>query len=201
MIAIIDYGAGNVRSVEKALEKIGQKACVSQEKSVLDASDALILPGVGSFGKAMESLQELDLVNCLKENIRQGKPFLGICLGMQMLFDRSYEDGVWPGLSFLPGEIRRFEPGQKVPHMGWNELIQDRPDPIAQEVSSGEYVYFVHSYYAVPENPQDVIFHADYGVAVPAVVGRGRVWGMQFHPEKSGETGIRLLKNFGELIS
>jgi len=200
MIAIVDYGAGNVKSVSKALEKIGLEAQVTADQKVIDNSRAVLLPGVGSFGKAMENLEKLDLITCIERNVKSGKYFLGICLGMQMLFDKSYEDGEWQGLGFLRGEIRRFETALKVPHMGWNQLIQDRPDPIAKGIEPGEYVYFVHSYYAVAKDPADVIFHTEYEVKVPAVVGRDNVLGMQFHPEKSSKTGIKLLKNFGELI-
>ncbi len=200
MIAIIDYDAGNVKSVSKALEKIGLDTVLTSDRAVINASRAMILPGVGSFGKAMENLQKLDLVDCIQNNVKKGKFFLGICLGMQMLFDVSYEDGEWPGLGLIGGSVRRFDPGLKIPHMGWNALIKNREDAIGRQISSGEFVYFVHSYYAQMQDWQDVVYYAEYGVNVPAVVRKDNVIGMQFHPEKSSDCGIQLLKNFGELI-
>lgn len=200
MIAIIDYDAGNLKSVSKALEKLGMDAVVTSSKKVINDSKAIILPGVGSFGKSIKNLRDMDLEDCLISNVKAGKYFLGICLGMQLLFDRSFEDGDWVGLGLLKGEVVKFETDLKVPHMGWNKLIKNREDAIGANISEGEYVYFVHSYYAVPQYNEDVVFWAEYGVNVPGVVRRENVLGMQFHPEKSSTTGMKLLKNFGELI-
>jgi glutamine amidotransferase len=197
MIAIIDYGAGNIKSVSKALEKIGQESIVTSKADEINKCSGIILPGVGSFGIAMQNIKDLKLDQCIKANIDEGKLFLGICLGMQLLFDRSYEDGVWAGLGILGGEIIRFSDNTlKVPHMGWNRLQSTRQDPINNGIADGEYAYFVHSYYALPKDWHDVICYTDYGVQVPAVVRKNNVIGMQFHPEKSSETGIKLLKNF-----
>ncbi len=197
MIAIIDYGAGNLKSVSKALEKLGADSVITSDQSIIDRCGSIILPGVGSFGAAMNNLTELGLDDCIKRNVVEGKLFLGICLGMQLLFDKSFEDGEWKGLGILPGNIVKFEDTSlKIPHMGWNRLIESRRDPIGTGVDEGEYVYFVHSYYAVPSNWNDVVFYADYGVRVPGVVRNGNVIGMQFHPEKSSKTGLKLLQNF-----
>lgn len=200
MIAIIDYDAGNLKSVSKALGKLGMDAVVTSSKKVINDSKAIILPGVGSFGKSIKNLRDMDLEDCLISNVKAGKYFLGICLGMQLLFDRSFEDGDWVGLGLLKGEVVKFETDLKVPHMGWNKLIKNREDAIGANISEGEYVYFVHSYYAVPQYNEDVVFWAEYDVNVPGVVRRENVLGMQFHPEKSSTTGMKLLKNFGELI-
>jgi len=201
MIAIIDYGAGNLNSVSKALEKIGTEAMVTSDPMDLYTATAMILPGVGSFGAAILKLKELGLDKAIKENVAKGKPLLGICLGMQLLFDRSFEDGNWEGLGLIDGEVIRFsDPRLKVPHMGWNQLILNRKDDIGLGIGQGEYAYFVHSYYALPKEDNDVIFYAEYGIYVPAVVRKGAVIGMQFHPEKSAETGIKLLENFVEII-
>ena len=159
MIAIIDYDAGNIKSVSKVLEKIGLEAIVTSDSKEIDNCQAMILPGVGSFGKAMESMRLLDLEYCIKKNVKAGKFLLGICLGMQMLFDKSYEDGEWEGLGLLGGDIVRFDTDLKVPHMGWNNLIENKEDTIGKNISQGEYVYFVHSYYAVPKKWDDVIFY------------------------------------------
>jgi len=197
MIAIIDYGAGNLKSVSKALEKLGSDAVITDDPEVISGCSAIILPGVGAFGAAMENIRKRDLDTCIKKNVAEGKLFLGICLGMQLMFDRSYEDGVWEGLGLFKGEIVKFDdPALKIPHMGWNRLKYGRMDRISDGVEEGEFVYFVHSYYAVPEDWNDVILYAEYGVRVPGVVRKGNVIGMQFHPEKSSHTGLKLLQNF-----
>ena len=205
MVGVIDYDAGNVKSVMKAVERLGGEPVLTSDPAVLDQCSSLILPGVGSFGKAMENLKAKGLDQYIRKAVTEdGKLFLGICLGMQMLFDRSYEDGVWDGLGLIPGEVVRFgeencpdwDPASKIPHMGWNRLIKNRPDAVGDGVDEGEYASFVHSYFAVPENWADVVYYADYNVRVPGVVRKGNVIGMQFHPEKSSDTGMKLLTNF-----
>lgn len=200
MIAVIDYDAGNLRSVSKALEKLGFETVITSSEKEISKSKAMILPGVGAFGDCMKSLKNKGLDQCIIKNVQDGKYLLGICLGMQMLFEKSYEDGEWEGLGLLEGDVVRFETDLKIPHMGWNNLIANGSDAIGKNIGIDEYVYFVHSYYAQPKNDGDVVFWTDYDVKVPAVVRKNNVIGMQFHPEKSGETGLQLLKNFGELI-
>ncbi len=200
MIAIIDYGVGNLKSVYKALIKLGYPVKITAKKSEIKDSKALILPGVGAFKDAMDQLKHKNLIECIKNDVKKGKPLLGICLGMQLLYDTSYEDGKWKGLGLLKGEIVRFDHQVKIPHMGWNNLIKGTADAIGKNIDEGEYVYFVHSYYLKPENKQEVIFWTHYGVPVPAVIRKDNILGMQFHPEKSGKTGIKLLQNFGEMI-
>lgn len=200
MIAIVDYGVGNLKSVYKALVKLGFSTMITSEKEDIEKSKAIILPGVGAFKDAMEHLKASELVDCIKDNVKGGKPILGICLGMQLLYDISYEDGSWEGLGLLKGEIIQFPNHLKVPHMGWNRLKKKVEDPIGKDITEGEYVYFVHSYYLKPQRAEEVVFEAYYGVDVPAVIRQKNILGMQFHPEKSGETGMKLLKNFGELI-
>lgn len=203
MICIIDYGVGNIKSVQNAFDRLGYENKLSCQKEDIDACSHIILPGVGAFRDAIANLQKSGLVDCLKENVQNGKPLLGICLGMQLLFTKSYEDGVYDGLDFIQGEIVPFQlqdAEKKVPHMGWNELVCHREDPICRGVVEGEQVYFVHSYYAQMANDADLIYSAEYEIDVPAVVNHGNVYGMQFHPEKSSQTGEQLLKNFVELI-
>jgi imidazole glycerol-phosphate synthase subunit HisH len=201
MIAIIDYGVGNLKSVYKALIGLGFEAVITSSEDEINSSKALILPGVGAYKDAMDNLNKSGLVGCIKENIQKGKPVLGICLGMQLFYEKSYEDGEYEGLGLLKGEIVRFSDELKVPHMGWNNFIKGTEDSIAKDINNDEYVYFVHSYYLKPEDEKEVVLWTDYGTNVPAVVRKDNIIGMQFHPEKSGETGIKLLKNFGELIS
>lgn len=204
MVGVIDYDAGNVKSVMKAVEKLGAETVLTSDPAVLDKCSSLILPGVGSFGKAIENLKAAGLDQYIKKAVSEGRLLLGICLGMQMLFDKSYEDGEWEGLGLIGGEVVRFgkesdeawDESNKIPHMGWNRLIENRKDRIGEEIGEGEYAYFVHSYYAVPQNWNDVVYFADYSVRVPGVVRKGNVIGMQFHPEKSSDTGMRLLTNF-----
>ncbi|HAE60860.1 MAG TPA: imidazole glycerol phosphate synthase subunit HisH [Eubacteriaceae bacterium] len=200
MIAIIDYGVGNLMNVYNSLKRLDMDAVITGDKKVIDNSSAIILPGVGAFKDAMDHLVDHDLVETVKNNASKGKYLLGICLGMQLLFERSYEDGNWEGLGLLKGEVVRFGQGLKVPHMGWNELHINKPHPLINEIKDGEYVYFVHSYHLDPKYFDDVLLYTDYGVKVPAVVCKDNVMGMQFHPEKSSTTGIKLLQNFKELI-
>jgi glutamine amidotransferase len=200
LIAIIDYGVGNLKSVYKSLISLGFEAMITSDRDEINNSRAIILPGVGAFKDAMDNIKKSGLVECIKENIARGVPTLGICLGMQLLYEKSYEDGEYDGLGVLKGEIIRFKEGLKIPHMGWNSLIKGVEDKMSEGINEGEYVYFVHSYYLRPENNNEIVFWSNYGVNVPAVVRSGNVIGMQFHPEKSSDVGMKLLKNFGELI-
>ncbi|THF72528.1 imidazole glycerol phosphate synthase subunit HisH [Cohnella fermenti] len=199
MIAIIDYGMGNLHSVSKAVERLGAEAVVTSSPAEILAADGAILPGVGAFGDAMANLRETGLESVVKEYAASGKPLLGICLGMQLLFDESEEHGQHAGLSLLPGKVVRFQGDYKVPHMGWNELSFTHDSPIFQELAPG-HVYFVHSYHALPQRKEDLLATTDYYQPVTAIVGRGSVYGMQFHPEKSGELGMALLGNFVKLV-
>ncbi|MBT2764517.1 imidazole glycerol phosphate synthase subunit HisH [Paenibacillus sp. ISL-20] len=196
-IAIVDYGMGNLHSVSKAVERLGYKPLVTGEREEILAADGIILPGVGAFGDAMEQLRETSLDSVMKEAAKSGKPLLGICLGMQLLFSRSEEHGKFEGLDILPGSVVRFTGGDyKVPHMGWNSLqFEKREHPLFAGLEEG-HVYFVHSYHVLPEVQADLLAVTDYGQPVTAIVGRGSVYGMQFHPEKSGELGMSLLRNF-----
>jgi len=195
VIAIVDYGMGNLHSVSKAVERLGYRAEVTSDRERIVQASGVILPGVGAFGDAMEQLRKTELDAAVKEAASSGKPLLGICLGMQLMFSESEEHGHHRGLDLLPGSVRRLDTGLKIPHMGWNRLILEREDPVLDGIEAG-YAYFVHSYHVIPERPQDVLATTDYGAQVTAIVGRGRLYGMQFHPEKSGADGMRLLGNF-----
>ncbi|MTI68400.1 MAG: imidazole glycerol phosphate synthase subunit HisH [Firmicutes bacterium] len=199
MIAIIDYGVGNLESVYKALESLNFESKITRNVEDINNADAIILPGVGAFKDAIENLRNMNLVNPLMENIKKGKPLLGICLGMQLLYEESLEDGKWKGLGFLKGSVVKFKGVVKIPHMGWNNLNVLKKDNITKYINENDYVYFVHSYYAKGEY-NDLIATTDYKVDVPAIVRKGNVIGMQFHPEKSGKVGLSLLKAFGEMI-
>jgi len=196
-IAIVDYGMGNLHSVSKAVERLGYEPLVTGDREELLSADGVILPGVGAFGDAMEQLRQTGLDAVMKEAAAVGKPLLGICLGMQLLFSRSEEHGDHEGLDMLPGSVVRFAGGDyKVPHMGWNALQFKKPEhPLLAGLEEG-HVYFVHSYHVLPEAQEDLLAVTDYGQPVTAIVGRGSVYGMQFHPEKSGELGMSLLRNF-----
>jgi len=203
MIAIVDYGVGNLFSLSSSLKSLGLETEVTREPSALRAADRIILPGVGAFGDAKAKLDETGLAPVLQEEAEK-KPLLGICLGMQLLFDRSFEYGEHPGLGLIPGEVADLredlkDQTLKVPHMGWNSLELQRDDPLFKYFRSGEYVYYVHSFYA--RNCADSILGTSSygGVAVTGAVRRGNVYGTQFHPEKSGDAGLRLLKAFAEL--
>lgn len=196
-IAIVDYGMGNLHSVSKAVERLGFEPLVTGEREEILAADGIILPGVGAFGDAMEHLRETGLDEVMKEAAASTKPLLGICLGMQLLFTQSEEHGRHEGLNILPGSVVRFTGGEyKVPHMGWNRLQFKNPDhPLFAGLEEG-HVYFVHSYHVLPEAKAHLLAVTDYGKDVTAIVGDGSVYGMQFHPEKSGELGMSLLRNF-----
>lgn len=197
-VAIVDYGMGNLHSVSKAVERLGYECLVTGEAEQILAADSVILPGVGAFGDAMEHLRENGLDQVVKEVAAGKQPLLGICLGMQLLFSSSEEHGNHKGLDILPGSVVRFAPrnGYKVPHMGWNKLSFRQPEsPLLVGLEEG-HVYFVHSYHVEVERENDLLAVTDYGHPVTAIVGQGNVFGMQFHPEKSGELGMQLLRNF-----
>ena len=203
MIAIVDYGVGNLFSLSSSLKALGLEAEVTRDPERLRAADRIILPGVGAFGDARAKLDDTDLVPVLLEESKR-KPLLGICLGMQLLFDRSFEYGEHPGLGLIPGEVVDLrgdlaDPALKVPHMGWNSLQIVRDDPLFKYFRDGEYVYYVHSFYA-RDCAASTLGTSQYGgVAVTGAVRCGNVWGTQFHPEKSGDAGLRLLRAFAEL--
>lgn len=201
MIAIIDYDAGNILSVLKALEKLGEKPVLTRDAKVLKEADKVILPGVGAFGDAMDKLNNYGLVPVIEEIIKSGKPFLGICLGLQLLFEGSEEAPGVKGLSVLPGMIKKIPIGEytKIPHMGWNSIDFPRNGKLFKGIDEGAYVYFVHSYYLDAADKNDVVATCDYNVKVDASVERDNVYACQFHPEKSGEVGLKILSNFIEL--
>lgn len=202
MIAVIDYGVGNLFSLRSSLKFIGAESCVSSESDVLRAADRLILPGVGAFGDAAEKLRRSGLDRVVLEEAARGKPVLGICLGMQMLFEKSYEYGEHPGLGLLPGRVIGMEgtlPGElKIPHIGWNALHLTRPSPLLSRIEEGDCVYFVHSFYAV-DCSDSLIATAEYGLPLTAAVQKENVMGCQFHPEKSGNVGLNILRAFCEV--
>jgi len=204
-VVIVDYGLGNLRSARRGLERAGASVEITDDPADFAAADGVVLPGVGAFREGMENAGPYR--DALAEVVDRGQPLFGICLGMQMLLTSSEEadhagEGEVVGLDFVPGTNVRFREGQKVPHMGWNRLDVERDHPIVDGVD-GEYAYFVHSYYAVPEDGDAIVARTDYGVEFPAVVANdeGTVFGTQFHPEKSGETGLRILRNFVELCA
>ncbi len=201
MIAIIDYDAGNLKSVQKALLHIGQESIVTRKPKELLAADHVILPGVGAFGVAMDQLKRYDLIPVIEELVQRQTPFLGICLGLQLLFEGSEENSGVEGLSLLPGEIRRIpsKPGLKIPHIGWNSLALPRTGRLFQGIAAEPYVYFVHSYYLKAREEAIVTAVTEYGVPIHASVEQGNLFACQFHPEKSSETGLMILKNFAAL--
>ena len=196
MIAIIDYGAGNIRSIQKALEHVGAQVRVTDDATVVAQSQAVVLPGVGSGGSAMARMKERGLDDAIREATFQEKPFLGICLGMQLLADH-HAEGEVVGLRLFPGSVRRIPHGPKIPHMGWNQIrVQDAELPIFADISPDDYFYFAHSYYVEPRDHYGVAAFTDYGSPYCSVIATEQVWGTQFHPEKSGAVGLRLLRNF-----
>lgn len=202
MIAIVDYGCGNLFSITSSVKKLGAEAIVTGNKEEIVKSDRIILPGVGAFEDAIFKLRNTGLADVIIEEAKKGKPILGICLGMQLLFEKSYEYGEHIGLGLIKGEIFPLENDVetsklKIPHMGWNKLRFIKNDPILKYISDGDYMYFVHSYYA-KNCEKSIISVSEYDVDVPAIVKNGNIYGMQFHPEKSGEKGLLLLKAFSE---
>jgi glutamine amidotransferase len=201
MIAIVDYDAGNIKSVEKAFLSLGAQVCLTRDPEVITSADKVVLPGVGNFGDAMNKLNTYGLTEPLKEVTKKGTPFLGICLGMQLIFEESEESPGIKGLCLCPGKIVRIPDGLglKVPHIGWNSLDYPSEGRLFSGIKEGSYVYFVHSYYLPAENSSVVKASCEYGVRVGASVELGNVFGCQFHPEKSSDVGLHILKNFVEL--
>ena len=198
LIAIVDYGVGNLKSVSNAMAYLGMKTCITNNPGELERADAIILPGVGAFPDAYEKLCAPGLDQVIVAQAEK-KPILGICLGMQLLFDRGEEVRPCQGLGLIKGKVARIETEYKLPHIGWNSLKIQNNSPIFRGLDDGVYVYFVHSFCGYALQEEDVIARTDYGPSVVAAVGHGNVYGCQFHPEKSGETGLAILRNFGEL--
>ncbi len=227
MVCIIDYGIGNLRSMEKALEAVGATVVRSDKPEDIERASHIVLPGVGAFGACADEIRNRDLIPSIQQAIHSGKPFLGVCVGMQLLFDVSEEMGLHDGLGIMPGRVVRFkhvyEPalaiaensgtdnlrsdvaetgkGLKIPHMGWNTAIPTRQSPLLEGLKPPAYFYFVHSFHAVADNPEDVLAGTTYGTHFPAIVQRNNVFGVQFHPEKSHDNGLLVLKNFARLDS
>lgn len=201
MIAIVDYDAGNLKSVEKAFDYLGQETIVTKDSAVILSADKVVLPGVGAFGDAMNKLNNYDLVHTLKKVSENGTPFLGICLGLQLLFESSEESEGIEGLSILKGKILKIpaQDGLKIPHMGWNSLKVKEGAKLFQGLGEKPYVYFVHSYYLAAENEGDVAATTEYGAFIHASVEKDNIFACQFHPEKSGEAGLKILENFAKL--
>lgn len=201
MIAVIDYGMGNLRSVQKAIEAVGHSAEITADPDRLRKASHVILPGVGAFADAMAEIRRVGMDEAFVDALRAGKPCLGICLGLQLLFESSLEDGLHKGLGLLPGNVVRFvsRPGLKIPHMGWNTLRIRRPIPLLEGIGPNPSVYFVHSYHAVAERREDVVAVADYPSPFPAIVSRANLTACQFHPEKSQRVGLAMYANFARL--
>lgn len=203
MIAIIDYDMGNLRSVQKAFEAVGHPAVITRDPRVIHQASHVVLPGVGAFGDCMANVERFDLIDPIRQSIKQGKPFLGICLGMQLLFTESEEFGPHQGLDILPGRVKRFPDsftrgaGLKIPHMGWNTIAMEHESPVLRGIESNSHVYFVHSYYVEPADPQVTCTVTDYGLPFASSIGKDNIFAAQFHPEKSQGLGLHILKNFG----
>ncbi|MEG6616153.1 imidazole glycerol phosphate synthase subunit HisH [Peptococcaceae bacterium 1198_IL3148] len=201
MIAIVDYGMGNLRSVQKGFAKVGFQADFVSDPNQLENYRGVVLPGVGAFADAMENLKQMGMVAPLQRLAASGKPLLGICLGQQLLFESGEEWGETAGLGIFPGKVRRLPPGYKIPHMGWNQIEIKQQSPLLMGVENGSAVYFVHSYYVDPADSQLVLTTTDYGISFASIVGSQNVFGIQFHPEKSSQLGLQILENFGKLVA
>ncbi len=199
MIAIIDYGMGNLRSVQKGFEKVGYRAEFVRDPDVVRKAEKVVLPGVGAFRDAMHNLRETGMAAAINETVAAEKPFLGICLGLQLMFTSSEEGGNYQGLNIFPGRVRLLPPGLKVPHMGWNRIDLQKPCSVLKDIPDAAAFYFVHSYYVDPDEPEVNAALTDYGFRFTSVAARGNIFGIQFHPEKSSTLGLSILKNFGEL--
>lgn len=202
MIAIIDYGMGNLRSVQKGLERVGFEALVTRDVGRIQSAHGVVLPGVGAFSACMENLAKLGLIEPIRAVVTQKKPFLGICLGFQLLFSESEEFGKQKGLDLFPGKVLGFHPSAelKVPHMGWNRISKTQDSPFLDGIASGDYVYFVHSFYVAPQDPAIVATTTDYGQEFVSSIATESLFACQFHPEKSQELGLRILANFGRFV-
>jgi glutamine amidotransferase len=203
MIAIIDYGMGNLRSVQKGFERVGVQAAVTRDAGEISSARGVVLPGVGAFRACMENLARFELTETICRVVQQKKPFLGICLGFQLLFSESEEFGLQKGLDLFSGRVVGFHPdnGLKVPHMGWNRIRKKKDSPFLEGISDGAYVYFVHSYYVVPEDPSVAATTSDYGGQFVSSIATETLFACQFHPEKSQEVGLRILANFGRFVA
>jgi len=201
MIVVVDYGMGNLRSVQKGFEKVGGDAVVSRDLNAVGRADKLVLPGVGAFPECMKNLSRLNLLEPVLEFIASGRPFLGICLGLQLLFDESEEFGIHEGFKVISGKVKAFERnmGLKIPHMGWNQVYFKKDSPIFRGIDDGTYFYFVHSFYVAPDDISDVVAETEYGIRFCCAVSRGNLFAVQFHPEKSQEYGLKILSNFVRL--
>jgi imidazole glycerol-phosphate synthase subunit HisH len=201
MIVIVDYGMGNLRSVQKGFERIGSNALVSRDIKDIESADKLVLPGVGAFPECMKNLARFGLVRPILDFLGSGKPFLGICLGLQLLFDESEEFGLNEGLKVIPGKVKPFsrDMGLKIPHMGWNQVIFKKDVPIFEGISNGSFFYFVHSYFVEPALESDIATETEYGVTFTSSIARNNIFALQFHPEKSQENGLKVLRNFSSL--
>jgi imidazole glycerol-phosphate synthase subunit HisH len=200
MLAIIDYGMGNLRSVEKGFLKVGVDAKVVTDPRSVNDAEAIVLPGVGAFRDCMKNLDQMKLIEPILKSVRDGKPYLGICLGLQMLFTESEEFGVYKGLDVLKGKVVRFQVDLKVPHMGWNTVRLLKKPPIFDGIKDESYFYFVHSYYVAPDDEGIIAGTTDYGMTFTSMVWKDNIIATQFHPEKSQETGLKILKNFGDFV-
>ena len=202
MISVVDYGVGNLHSVAKALEKVGAKTRVTSDWKDVEKSDGVVLPGVGAFKDSMDAMHRSDLAKAIKAYIASGKPFLGVCVGLQMLFSESEEFGLSKGLDVFPGRVVRFGEGMKVPHMGWNQIeIKKDGNPLLKGLKNGDYLYFVHSYYVVPKDKAIVAAESNYGTDFTCMVWDKNVFGTQFHPEKSQTVGLKIYENFKNLVN
>jgi glutamine amidotransferase len=204
MIVIVDYGMGNLKSVQNAFTKIGYKTVITDNPNLIKEADAIVLPGVGAFRDAIKLLKDKKIDHELIDAIKAGKPFLGICLGMQLLFSFSEEGGLFDGLNIIPGRVKKFPASVKCPHLGWNKIKLTNHDnhhinPIFKDVRDESYFYFVHSYYCEVDNPKIIYSTTDYGLFFSSSIWKDNLYGVQFHPEKSSEQGLKILKNFGEL--
>lgn len=200
MHVILDYGLGNLNSVQKGFERVGLDTLITDDLAIIRNAKSIILPGVGAYRDAINLLREKGMFDVIIDEAKKGKPILGICLGMQLLYDKSYEYGEYEGLGLISGDIRLMDISLKVPHMGWNSLIFDRPeDPLLKYIAEGDYVYYVHSYYA-DSDKKEVIAHSNYEIDIPGIVKNDNVYGIQFHPEKSGLVGHNILRAYKELI-
>ncbi len=201
-IAVIDYNMGNLHSVAKALEEVTSdfKIAVTNDKQEILKAEAVVFPGVGAFGKGMENLNRLGLIEVLKDKINHGTPFLGICLGLQLLFTTSHEHGSYQGLGVIEGEVIRFPQKVKIPHMGWNQVSKIKEDIIFQDIPSDSYFYFVHSYYVRPQDENLILGRTEYGLWFASAIRQGSIYGVQFHPEKSQDMGLKLLSNFVQMV-
>ncbi|CZR96934.1 MULTISPECIES: imidazole glycerol phosphate synthase subunit HisH [unclassified Clostridioides] len=199
MNIIVDYGLGNIDSVSRGFKKAGIETKISSDINEIKKANSLILPGVGAFRDSINALDELGLIPILREHASKGKFLIGICLGMQLLYEKSYEYGEYEGLGLIKGSIDKLDISLKVPHMGWNNLKFNKEDDILKYIKEDDYVYFVHSYYANSSN-EELIAFSEYEKKIPAIVRKNNVYGIQFHPEKSGEVGLNILKAYGEMI-